>query len=71
MHAKLHPRAVRAVLAVGAMLGGLSLAASVDAQAEGNPYWIDHISVCRDPCPSMQFENCRCIKLDPVIVNAG
>lgn len=56
-------------LAVAGGLAGLLLSATGNAQSEpANPYWIDHISVCRDLCPSMELENCRCIKLKPVVV---
>ena len=56
-------------IAVAGALAALVLSAKGDAQSEPlNPYWIDHISVCRDLCPSMEFENCRCIKLKPIVV---
>jgi hypothetical protein len=64
-------RPAHAGLAAAGVLTGLVLSAAGSAQPEPtNPYWIDHISVCRDPCPSLEFENCRCIKLRPVIVVA-
>ncbi len=62
-------RRARAVVAAAGVLGGITLSVAGNGQSQPtNPYWIDHISVCRDPCPSMEFENCRCIKLQPVIV---
>lgn len=62
-------KGIHAGLALAGALGGLALSATGNAQsAPSNPYWIDHISVCRDPCPTMTLENCRCIKLQPVVV---
>lgn len=64
-------KGIYAGLALAGALGGLTLSATGDAQsAPDNLYWIDHISVCRDLCPSMTLENCRCIKLKPVVVVA-
>lgn len=62
-------KGVHAGLALAGIFGGLTLSAKGNAQsAPDNLYWIDHISVCRDLCPSMTLENCRCIKLKPVVV---
>ena len=53
------------VLALGVLTitGG-----ATTAQGTTGPYWFDNISQCKDRCVSMDFPNCRCFKLEPIII---
>ncbi len=37
------------------------------AQATG-PYWFDRFSKCVDPCPGLDFPNCRCFVLPEIVI---
>lgn len=64
----------RFLLAACAAIAATATALSTgrDAQAqEGKLYWADDISMCEDPCPKLVYFNCRCVKMDPIIIIAN
>ena len=59
------------VLALGALAitGGVMTAQEgEDEHGTTGPYWFDSISKCVDPCPSLDYANCRCFKMKPIVV---
>jgi hypothetical protein len=57
-----------AALGVVALLGLAAGPRSESFAQEGNLYWVDALSVCEDPCPSLLVHSCKCVKLPPLIV---
>lgn len=67
-----HRPALRYAAAFG-VVGLLGLAAGPRSESfaqEGNLYWVDALSVCEDPCPTLLVRSCKCVKLKPIVVVA-
>lgn len=61
------PLVVMAVLAIGALaMAGRGMT----AQGGGTtgPYWYSMDSMCTRLCPGLEWDNCRCYRLPPIVV---
>ena len=51
-------------------LGALTMAGRFLTAQEGTtgPYWFDTVSQCWEHCPGLEWDNCRCYRLPPIVV---
>lgn len=59
-----------AAFGVVGLLGTAAGPRSESFAAEGDLYWVDALSVCEDPCPTLLVRSCKCVKLKPIVVVA-
>ena len=59
------------VAALAATAGAALSTAQPAVASDGRTYWDDEISRCEDPCPGLASStDCRCVKMDPIIIIA-